>query len=159
MPDVALKNELNEALQIDIFSNPVNESLPPSACAEQFYNSHPHLMDKLKHPWLVQRLTKMIKNGTQRGWPKLEIDSQLNLPGFEDLPRRIFLRDGRRKVLDMATVGDVRQHLKMLRDRFMQSGKIKRMEAVLELMEKYSKTKPKITWKEVKRRELDFSAA
>jgi hypothetical protein len=158
MADTTLRNELNEALQVDILNNPANENLPPSACAEQFYNSHPQLMEKLKRPWLVQRLTKMIKNGTHQGWPKLEFDSQMNLPGFEDLPRRIFLRDGRRKLLDKATVGDIRQHIKMLRDRFLQRPKIKRMEAVLELMEKYSKIKPKITWREVKQRESNFPA-
>ena len=50
--------EVEEALQIEIFSNPANEDLPPKACAEQFYSSHPELMEKLN------------VHGSSRGSPK-----------------------------------------------------------------------------------------
>jgi hypothetical protein len=157
MADLALKNELNEALQLDVYGNPTNDSQPSSACAEWFYNSHPQLIEKLKRPWMIERLTNMIKNARRQGWPLLEMEKQqLNLPGFEDLPRRIFLRNGARKLLDKATIGDVRQHLKMLRDRFKNHPKIKQMEAVLDLMHKYNAEKQRITWKQVKQRELEL---
>jgi hypothetical protein len=146
---------LKETLQIDVYSNPANESLSPSACADEFYRSHPELMDELKRPWIVRRLTKMIEHGLERGWPDMQVDTQQNLPGFEDLPKRIFLKNGSRKILNDATIGQVKQHLWMLRDRFLNHPKIKQIEAVLELMQKYTKINPKITWKKVKQRELE----
>jgi hypothetical protein len=156
MRDLTLEAELNEALQVDIHTNPTNEGLPPSSCAERFYDSHSALMERLKRPWLITRLTNMIKNGMRQGWSKFEVEKQqLNLPGFETLPRRIFLSNGTRKLLDTVTIGEIRQHIKMLRHRFRNDPKIKQMEAVLALMGKYTSTKPRITWREVKQREVE----
>ncbi len=151
-----LQVELEDAIQLDVFTNPANRHLPPQSCAEQFYDTHPDLIDKLKRPWMVQRITNLIKNRMQRGWPEIGESTQIALPGFEDLPRRIFLKDGGRKLLDKATIGDIRQHLQMLRKRFREHPKIKQMQAILELMEKYAKSNQRVTWKQVKQKEFQL---
>jgi hypothetical protein len=145
--------ELREALQLALL-DPSYLRLPPKSCAERFYDSHPDLMERLKRSWIVKRLAQTIKNGAKQGWAKLDFETrgsaQLCLPGFENLPKRIFLRNGARKLLDKSTVADIQQHLKMLRQRFATSSKIKKIEAVLDLMQKYTTLHPKITWEKVK---------
>jgi hypothetical protein len=148
-----LQNTLNAAFEEYFFTNNVYE-IAPKACAENFYDSHSELMEKLKRPWLIERLTKLAKNRKQRGWPNTSKSPQLTLPGFENLPRRIFLPNGTRKILDNATIGQIRDHLGMLRQRALEHTKIKQMEAVLALMEKYSTKQPWPTWAEVKQKEL-----
>jgi hypothetical protein len=148
-----LQNTLNAEFEQYFFTNNLFE-IGPMACAEGFYDSHPELMEKLKRPWLIERLTNLAKHRRQRGWPSTGENTQLTLPGFENLPRRIFLPNGTRKILDNATIGQIRDHLAMMRQRALEHSKIKQMEAVLALMEKYSTKQPWPTWGQVKQKEL-----
>jgi hypothetical protein len=69
----ALDIEVEEALQLDVFTNPAHEHLEPSACAEQFYNTHPDLMERLKHPWPSCRsLTYHERHRYAEGFLELE---------------------------------------------------------------------------------------
>lgn len=125
------------------------------AIAEGIYDSEPELMEQLKRPWMVDRLLWMVSRKRRNRRRVQRGDDQLTLPGFEGLPRSIFLPDGHRKSLDDANVTQVRAHLNMLRNRLKHHPKIEQMEAVLELMRKYSGEQPRITWAEVKRREFE----
>ena len=124
--------------------------------AERIYDTNPELMAELSRPWCLDRLLWIIGRRRVSAWRNraIEVYPQLVLPGFEGLPRTIFLRNGSRKKLDDATATNVSEHIKMLKARIKTSTKIQRMEAVLGLIQKYSRDEPGITWAEVKRREL-----
>ncbi len=125
------------------------------AIAGRIYDSEPELMTELQRPWMVDRLNWMIARMRRDRRRAKSADDQLALPGFESLPRTIFLRDGARQKLDNANTTQVREHVKMLRSRLKHHAKIDQMEAVLELMRKHSHEKHGITWAEVKRKELE----
>jgi hypothetical protein len=151
--DVRVEKLLEEAIELaDIGGITVTAR----SIAESLYDSQPELMAELHRPWVVDRLIWIIGRKRRSQWrrnPRPE--GQLVLPGFEGLPQTIFLRNGSRKLLDEAMATHVREHIKMLRARLKDSPKIKRMEAVLELMETYSAEEPRIKWAEVKKRELE----
>jgi hypothetical protein len=129
--------------------------VPVRSIADRVYDSEPDLMAELQRPWMVERLIWMIsrkRRSTRRN--SVETEAQLPLPGFEDLPRTIFLPNGRRHRLDHANRTHIIEHIKMLKSRLSFHPKIEKMEAVLALMTKYSDTEPGITWGEVKRKEI-----
>lgn len=158
MLSTEMQRDLDEALDRFVFTDNLAE-IGPRRCAENFFDAHPKLMQQVQKPWAVERLTNLIKHRNQRGWPSGTESQQFVLPGFENLPRRIFLPNGTRKPLDSATVGQIREHLHMLRRRFSEHPKIKRVEAILALMLKYSKDQPRITWLEVKKKEIESMQA
>jgi len=71
------------------------------------------------------------------------------------MPSMIFLRNGQRPKLEYATTSDIEDHVKLLRTRFHDSPRVKKMEAVLELMRGHTSQNRGITWGEVKRKELE----
>lgn len=148
MLTIQLQRALEDAIELSHFTKGL---VSVGLIAEDVYDSNPGLMEEAKRPVLLARIRKMIENRRTRVWSKSEPEKpQLNLPGFEDLPRRIFLPNGRRKLLDDATVKDVQSHIAMLRKRFLEHPKILQMKQVLDLMQKYNVEKPRITWAEVK---------
>lgn len=125
------------------------------AIARHVFSSEPALMEELKEAWMVEKLAWYINRKRGERWrSKLP---QINLPGFEDMPRTIFLRSGERPRLEYATVGVIEDHVKMLRARLRDSPKVRKMEAVLALMRHYScdRDHRDITWQDVKKRELE----
>jgi hypothetical protein len=131
------------------------------AIAERIYDSELDLMRELQRPWMLDRLLWIISRkrrnrfmGQQADDNPTDYSVQLVLPGFEGLPRTIFLKNGKRHRLDFATTQQVAEHIAMLKARMDESPKIARFEAVLKLMRKYSDAKPDIRWIEVKRAEL-----
>lgn len=122
------------------------------AIAERVYDSEPELMKEMQRPWMVDRLIWMISRKRRVRRAVHYDQAQMTLPGFEGLPKAIFLPNGQRMPLDNATTANVRDHIKMLRARLKSIGKIQLFESVVELMSGYRT--PMITWAEVKRREL-----
>ena len=112
-------------------------------------------MEMLKEPWMVERLAWQINRKRAERW-RAE-SSQLALPGFEEMPLRIFLRNGQRPRLEFATMSQVEDHVKLLRTRFKNSPRLRKMEAVLDLMRRYAEDKDAFgaTWADVKRKELE----
>jgi hypothetical protein len=80
---------------------------------------------------------------------------QMVLPGLEEEPYRINLRNGQRPRLNYATTSQVEDHVKLLRSRFQGSTRLKRMEAIAEIMRRYVDDNIGITWSEVKAKELE----
>ena len=139
---ITTEKDVEEAIELSHFTKTL------ITAREVAQDVFPQVGQELKDRWIIERLMRIVKRKREQWAAPPKQKQQLNLPGFEDLPRRIFLRDGRRKLLDKATIGQVRESLEMLRRRF--SPKIKQMEAVLALMEKYAVDRPKITWGRVK---------
>jgi hypothetical protein len=122
--------------------------------ARHVFQSEAALMDQLKELWMVEKLAWYVNRKRGELW-RAKRGPQMYLPGFEDVPKTIFLRNGQRPRLEYATVGAVEDHVKLLRSRFRDSRKVKKMEAVLELMRKYTPDEKDITWGEVKKKELE----
>ena len=123
--------------------------------AREIYLSQSELMEMLKEPWMVEWLAWQINRKRAERW-RAE-SSQLALPGFEEMPLRIFLRNGQRPRLEFATMSQVEDHVKLLRTRFKNSPRLRKMEAVLDLMRRYAEDKDAFgaTWADVKRKELE----
>jgi hypothetical protein len=142
---------IHEALELaDLGGNRIDSH----SIAERLYESQAELMEQLKPFWMVERLNWMICRERRTRRLLQRPDEQLTLPGFVGLPRTITLPDARRQRLDYATVTEVRQHVKMLRNRLDSDSRILQMESVLKLMESYAVQDRFITWGEVKKREL-----
>jgi len=152
MLTIQLRKALEDAIEMSHFTKGL---VSLKLIAEDVYDCNPDLMEQMKHPILIARIKRMIKANRLNDWSKSQRETdQLALPGFDNLPRRIFLPNGRRKLLDEATAKDVRKHITMLRKRLGEHPKIMQMERILELMEKHNVEKPRITWGKVKSIEL-----
>ncbi len=127
------------------------------AIVERIYDSEPALMAEYQRQWSIDRMLWMIAKERRArymsGSPEVAA-IQINLPGFEDLPQTIFLRNGRRQRLDYANVTQINEHIAMLKARMERSPKIVQFEAMLKVMRKYSEDRPDIRWIDVKRLEL-----
>lgn len=155
MLTVQLQKDLEDAIEISHFTKGLSSV---KFIAEDVYDSNPGLMEQAKRPVLISKIRKMVENRRARIWSKNEPQNdQMALPGFDRLPRRIFLPNGNRKLLDETTAYDIQKHLVMLRKRLGEHPKIRQIERVLELMGKYTPEKPRITWAEVKAIELKTS--
>jgi hypothetical protein len=161
---ISTLNEVEEAVELSHFTKSL------ITAREIAHDVSPQIGQELKDRWIIQRLMRIVERKRKEWATPPKEDKQLTLPGLEGLPRRIFLRNGRRKLLDKATIGQVRQNLEMLKARLSQKfsedletlqakfsahPKIKQMEAVIALMEKYVEIHPKITWEEVKKLEKE----
>ena len=137
-------NEVEEAIELSHFTKTL---FTARQVAEDVF---PQLSQELKDKRVIQWLMRIVERKRKEWAQPEEPKRQLSLPGLEDLPRRIVLRSGRRKLLNHATFRQIRESLEMLRARFSQQNKIKQLEKVLSLMEKYADLQPKITWERVK---------
>jgi hypothetical protein len=78
---------------------------------------------------------------------------QTMLPGFEHLPRRISIADGRQKPLHEATYRQLREYLAVLHDRHREDPRVAEVKALVELVQAYAAKNPGITVAEVFERE------
>jgi hypothetical protein len=114
------------------------------------------LIEDLKEAWMLEKLAWHINRKRGDRWRRRS--PQMDLPGFENMPRMIFLRNGQRPRLEYATTSDIEDHVKLLRTRFHDSARVKKMEAVLALMRQHTSENQEsrgITWGEVKQKELE----
>lgn len=131
--------------------------VPAPAIAARIFESEPELMKELAGPWLIERLTSMIQRERRDAWARRGSQSQMTLPDpvFYDLPTRVFLRDGRRPVLEDCRVRQTEDHLALLRQRLKDHPRVKQMEAVVELHRKWAHVEHGITWGDAMRREAE----
>lgn len=122
--------------------------------AQRIYDQEAELMEQVRYAWTIERLVLIIKR--RRRERKYHENFQLALPDpiFQDLPRRIFLRNGKRPKLDYCTVTETDDHLKLLRNRFPAHPRVVQMEAVVKLHRKWSERENGISWLETKQREI-----
>jgi hypothetical protein len=150
----SVENRLNRVLDEAIELAYLEKSgVNGMAVARRIYESEPALMNELKERWMIERLAWQINRKRAERWRARS--SQMELPGFEEMPRRILLRNGTRPRLEYSTVREVEEHLRLLRSRFKKSAQVRKMEAVLELMRRYAEDDPDITWADVKKKEME----
>jgi hypothetical protein len=123
------------------------------AIAREIYEGESDFIEEAKEAWMLQKLAWYANRKLGDRWRAKY--PQTELPGFEGMDRTIFLRNGRRPRLDYCSAPEIEDHIKLLRSRFRDSPKLKRMEALLELMHRYTPEQRDITWIEVKRKELE----
>lgn len=83
MPDSKDESQLRLVLENALILAPPDASI--LAIAERVYDSEPQLMARLRRPWMVERIVRMLGRRQSRQIP----EKQLPIPGFEELPRRI----------------------------------------------------------------------
>jgi hypothetical protein len=101
--------------------------------AAQVYDAEPELMNRLQREWIVERLTWML----YRKRAKIRPANQLTLPGFERIPQRLKMPDGRFTVLKRATVAELRQYRRFLADR--EDPRIEQIDRLIELVQRYAR--------------------
>lgn len=111
--------------------------------AERIYNSEPELMKRLQKPWMIERLIWML----HRKRRKIRPANQLSLPGFERLPQRLKLPDGRFARLKQATLKQLRLHRQFLSKR--KDPRLAQLSALIDLVQPHAQKRPGITVFEV----------
>ena len=143
---------LDEALELANLGGGRHVSV--SQIAERVYDSEPGLMQEATRLWMIERLTWMLGRRRRARWnEKYPDNGTLLLPEiFNDLPKAVFLPDGRRPKLDLCKLSETEENLTLLRKRYRSHYRITQMEAVVDLMRTYNAVQRGITWGEVKRR-------
>lgn len=133
--------------------------VPAHAIAARIYDSEPDLVAEVQRQWVIERLTWMITRKRRERY-RDGFGSQMVLPDpvFHGLPETVFLHNGKRPKLDNCRLPEIRDHLKLLRERFDHHPRVTQMEAVVELHRKWAATKPNITWGQAQRKEAEERA-
>lgn len=120
--------------------------------AEQFCESERHLVKPFLLEWAIEKIAAMVR--ARRSEVRRASDTQLQLEiglGFERLPARIVLKSGERVSRKEATIGQFREQRALLFKA--KNPKVEELDRAIELMEKYTRREPDITWAEVLERE------
>ncbi len=120
----------------------VEEGTSLQRLAERIYDSEPHLMEQLRRPWMTDRLLWLLSRKRQH----MASADQLALPGFEGLPRRLTLKDGRRVALRKANLKQLKEFRAALTRRNKQLESLNRL--IVRVAE-YERKTPGITVGEV----------
>jgi hypothetical protein len=136
-----LKRELEITLETALMLAEPDTSIP--ALAERIYNSEPRLMAECQRVWALERITWMLYRRQQTA----TASRQLCLPGFENLPQRITLKNGTRRALRSATLPLLIEFRDVLSRR--RTARFHAVERLITLVAEYDKTHPDITVGEV----------
>lgn len=104
-------------------------STPIGVLAERIYQSAPILMKRL----MLERLTWLLYRTRRR----IAASKQLLLPGFEKLPGRIVLKDGRWTQLKKASLGQLREYRSVLLKR--RDPRIKYVDRLISLFQRHGR--------------------
>jgi len=117
--------------------------------ATAFYSSHRDDIDQeISDAWHIEKLTLLF--GKHRPKPKGQESEQLTLEftlGFKRLPPKVELKPGVKVPREEATIDSVRRLVARLETR--QSPQLIQAKRWLEVMEKYEKRGPRVTWGDV----------
>lgn len=150
-----LRRALGEAIELADLGG---QHIASHKIAGRVFDSEPALMAELHRPWAIDRLTWMIAEQRRERYGGSSLfGAQMVLPDpvFQGLPRSVFLHNGQRPKLDDCKLPQVRDHLRLLRERFDNSPRVRQMEAVVELHEKWAARSRNITWGQAKQREAE----
>ncbi len=122
--------------------------------AERILHEELDLMWELKNIWALERLTFRIGRRIQSKREKkraARLGVEHTDPVLHGLPGHIFLRDGTRPTLDYCRLGEIEEHLTLLRSargrgRRRNPARIAQIEAAIEILRKWAATKPGICW-------------
>lgn len=123
--------------------------------AQQFYDSQRSTIDPFIADWVIQKLAGLIAKHRL----KIRQDANAQL-GFElvlglKMPRRLppAEKRGKRMLIEDASINKLREYATELRKR--KSPALAQVENAIELMQKYTRKKKRITWGEVARLEAE----
>ena len=138
----ALRRELEITLESALMLSP---DTPIPTLAARIYDNDRALIEQFQRDWIIERLTWMMYRRRQVS----RNQDQMILPGFESLPRRLNMTDGKRVPLRRANLESLAEYRKVLlarRDR-----RLETLDRLIDLVRQYSKKKkdPGITVAEV----------
>ena len=110
MLTASLKRELELSIESTLML--ADPETPVPILAQRIYDSDPKLMEKCQRLWALERIAWMLYRNRQR--QRLKNQDQFRLPGFEILPRLVTLKDGTRKLIRFATLGELEQYRTVL---------------------------------------------
>lgn len=146
MPKISVLEELETVIRSA--AREADARAANAQIAEQLYESHAKVIAPFIAEWVIEKLGSLV--GKHRADIRMENAPQMILfdlsLGIKGFPRTLHW-EGKRIPRQQATVSAFRGVVDKLRDR--ESPALQRARIALSLMEKYSKTKKRITWGEV----------
>ena len=137
----ALKRDLEITLETALMLAEPDTPIP--VLAQRIYDSDPTLMAECQHIWALERIIWMLYRKQQAATSS----RQLCLPGFENLPNRITMKDGRRRALRSATLVHLIEFREVLAKR--RTARYHAVVKLIALVAEYDKTQPDIQVGEV----------
>jgi hypothetical protein len=121
--------------------------------AKRLISEETEIIEALTPEWQIREVVRLLRMKRLEFARKDQPQKQFLLPGFERVPQRILIRDGKRKPLEGATYRQLRDYFKALRKRAYDNAKLTQVKALMELVWKYAQDTPAITVKQVCERE------
>ncbi len=108
-----VKLKLETAIETVLFM--ASKGTPLMELAKRIYADERELISQVQESWILDRLVWMLSRRRQAIPPvdSQEAESQLMLPGFERLPRRLTI-GGRRTALHLATLAQLKEYRNIL---------------------------------------------
>jgi hypothetical protein len=151
-----IEKVLREAVELADLGN---QRISARKIADRVFDTEPDLVEEAKRPILVDRWAWLIARMRRARWDaeSRPYSQQMVLddPIFKDLPKTVFLRNGKRPKLDFCLLTDTEDHLKLLRERFQRHPRVIQFEAVVELHRKWAAIKRGCTWYDAKQMEAE----
>lgn len=141
----------DSAVETSIISSPISMKIESQAAI--LIDEERGLIDLLTPIWQVQAVCRLIRLKRKKMADAGGIENQFMLPGFERIPLRITIRDGKRRPLEDATYRQLAQYLHVLRRQARDNSRIQQLQALMGLVRPYMEDNPGITVKEVCLRE------
>lgn len=145
MAPTALEVELEITLDAALTFAEPGTKLP--TIAERVYQSEPALVEQLCHPWMVERFIWILRRKRR----KIAAWQQFLLPGFEQLPGRITIRDRHWRSLRFAKLEDLKQYRAVLQER--RDPRLVQLDKLIALVSLYKQRGASLTVLEVMEKE------
>lgn len=156
-PEEKVIRAIDEALELAHVSG---HGAPAPAIAQRLFDSEPRLIEAVGRQWILARLTWLIGRRRRARWKEASPPQMvLADPIFQDLPRRIFLRNSRRPKLEHCTLGQIEERIKLVRERQKDDRSLEQLKAVAEILRKWTRQEKGISWGEAQRREAEERAS
>lgn len=142
---------LDFAIENDVIAGELGVSIDD--LAKRLIRDKAEIIAALTPNWQFERVVKLFRAKRLELARKRRAEGQYLLPGFEGLPQRIVIRDGKRRPLEKATYRQLRDYFEVLRKRANNNPRLAKVKALMELVHPYAQDTPGITVREVCERE------
>ena len=138
MLTTTLQRELEITIESALMLAEPDTTVP--VLAQRIYDSSPELMAQCEKYWALERIAWMLYRRKRR---LLARRNQLTLPGFENLPRLLTMRDGTRKNIKAATLPELLEYREVMTKN--NRSKLEDLDRLISLVSKHSRRHPRIT--------------
>ena len=138
---------LDAAIENSLISAKPGEGI--DAQAKRVISEQKEQIDALTPDWQLREVLRGFRLKRLELARRRRAEDQYLLPGFDRLPQRITIRDGKTRPLDKATYRQLRDYFEVLRKRERYSPKILQVKTLMERLWPYAKETPGITVREV----------